>query len=56
LWRENIAIGALTESFEGAIRGTDTGGSAATFCGSAGFAVSAWAFAAAPFKNTSSTI
>src|ERR1700738_3060433 len=33
LWRENIAIGALTESFEGAMRGTDTGGSAATFCG-----------------------
>src|SRR5258707_15899604 len=57
LWRENIAIGALTESFEGAIRGTDTGGSAATFCGtSAGFAVSGWAFATAPFKNTSSTI
>src|SRR5258705_12110174 len=57
LWRENIAIGALTESFEGAMRGTDTGGSAATFCGtSAGFAVSGWAFATAPFKNTSSTI
>jgi hypothetical protein len=47
----------LSVSFEGAIRGTETGGSAATFCGtSAGFAGSAWAFAAAPFKNTSSTI
>src|SRR3977135_4625226 len=32
LWRENIAIGALMESFSG-IRGTDTGGSAASFCG-----------------------
>jgi hypothetical protein len=31
LWRENIAIGALIESFGGAARGTDTGGSAATF-------------------------
>src|SRR5258708_10087977 len=33
LWRENIAIGALTESFDGAMR--DTGGSAATFAGGA---------------------
>src|SRR6185369_492954 len=32
LWRENIAIGALTESSFGTF-GTDTGGSAATFCG-----------------------
>src|SRR5258706_11205104 len=32
LWRENIAIGALTESFWG-MRGTDTGGSAPTFFG-----------------------
>src|SRR2546423_12845046 len=33
LWRENIAIGALMESFGGAVRGTDTGGRAASFCG-----------------------
>src|ERR1700688_5288891 len=40
LWRENIAIGALTESSFGR-RGTDTGGNEATFCeGSAGFAAS----------------
>src|SRR5882757_4744523 len=45
LWREKLAIGALTESFCG-IRGTDTGGNAATFTGdSAGFAASACAFA-----------
>src|ERR1700709_549976 len=38
LWRENIAIGALAASFGGGVRGTDTGGSDATFCdGSAGF-------------------
>src|SRR4030088_3217938 len=41
LWRENIAIGALTESLEGLSRGDGTGGSAASFCcGSAGFALS----------------
>src|SRR6202790_2429708 len=40
LWRENIAIGALTESSFGT-RGTDTGGNEATFCeGSAGFVIS----------------
>src|SRR3954451_24919447 len=32
LWRENAAIGALMESSFG-MRGTDTGGNAATFCG-----------------------
>src|ERR1700756_5848806 len=37
LWRENAAIGALTLSVGGPVRGTETGGSAATFCaGSAG--------------------
>src|SRR5450631_816362 len=41
LWREKLAIGALTVSLEGAVRGTETGGKAATFCGgSAGLAVS----------------
>src|ERR1700691_2263956 len=56
LWRENIAIGALTESFDGAVRGTDTGGSAAT-CGGgcAGLAASGCALAT-PLRNTSSTI
>src|SRR5471032_2973827 len=57
LWREKFAIGALTLSFGGAVRGTDTGGRAATFCGgSAGFAGSlaaAGAPLAIPFKNTS---
>ena len=57
LWRENIAIGALTESFDGAVRGTDTGGRAATFCdgGSAGFAAAGSALAM-PLRKTSSTI
>src|SRR6516165_4016393 len=32
LWREKLAIGALVDSSFGR-RGTDTGGSAATFCG-----------------------
>src|SRR5216683_5483691 len=55
LWRENVAIGALTESFCGT-RGTDTGGSAATFCaGLAVLAASGDPFAT-PFKKTSSTI
>ena len=48
LWRENIAIGALTESFEGAMRGTEPAAARATFCGggSAGLVVSLAASAA----------
>ena len=55
LWRENIAIGAFTESFCGF--SCCTGGNAASFCGaSAGFAAtSGWPFAM-PLRNTSSTI
>src|SRR5260370_31526071 len=45
LCREKLAIGALTASLEGAMRGTDTGGSAANFVSaSAGLADSAGAF------------
>ncbi len=58
LWRENAAIGAFTESFDGASRCTWV--SAATFCGgSAGFSATAGfgsALAVAPLRKTSSTI
>src|SRR5437667_12178355 len=52
LWREDIAVGALKESFGGAMRGTDTSGGAATIVGtSADSAGSGWAFADAPFQT-----
>src|SRR5438105_15508728 len=56
LWRENIAIGALMESFGGAVRGTDTGGGAATFCGGSTGFVSFVVSLAPPFRKTLSTI
>src|ERR1700751_5471857 len=58
LWREKAAIGALTLSLGGGVvRGTDTGGNAATFCGagSAGAATCA-ASLARPLRKTLSTI
>src|ERR1700757_4422680 len=57
LWRENAAIGALRLSFEGEVRGTETGGSAATFSGAgpAGFAACVLSLAM-PLRKTLSTI
>src|SRR3954469_2731074 len=54
LWRDKIAIGELVASFFGT-RGTDTGGSSASFCagGSAGRAATSLAI---PLRKTSSTI
>ena len=56
LWRENIAIGALTESFCGL--SCCTGGKAASFgSGSAaGFIAASGGPFATPLRNTSSTI
>src|ERR1700758_5039877 len=60
LWRENAAIGALTLSVGGPVRGTDAGGSAATFCaGSAALAACVGSFIkslATPLRKTLSTI
>ena len=57
LWREKAAIDALTLSFDGAVRGTETGGSAANFRGEgSGGCPACVASLATPLRNTLSTI